>query len=171
MLVGVVSDSHDNVWAVERAARLLVKRGVEIVLHLGDIVAPFTLRKFHEAGVKKLIAVFGNNCGERPGLLRAAESLGYSISDWPRQLELDGRRIVMVHGSGPPGDTVKLVEALARGAGVDAVLYGHTHQVDVRRVDDTLILNPGELCGCLTGRKTIALLNTSNMSVEVLYLD
>jgi len=166
-LIGVVSDSHDNVWAVERAARLLLDRGVNLVVHLGDIVAPFTLRRFREAGVERLVAVFGNNCGERPGLVKVATEAGFEVGDWPRLVEVDGRRLLLLHGSGPPEATRMLVDSLAASGRYDAILYGHTHTVDVRRVGGTLILNPGELCGCLTGRRSAALLDTSDMSVEV----
>ncbi|KSW11561.1 phosphodiesterase [Pyrodictium occultum] len=170
MIVGVVSDTHDDQEAVAKAARLLLEQGAELVLHLGDIVAPFTLRRFSREGVKRLIAVYGNNCGERLGLLRTAESLGYEIHDWPHVVELAGRRIVMVHGKGPAGETRELVEALARSGRYDAVLYGHTHEVDVRRVGSTLVLNPGEACGCLTGRRTAAILDTETMEARVLEL-
>ncbi len=167
MLVGVISDTHDNVWAVRAAARVFAEKGVKLVLHLGDVVAPFTLRAFAEAGVKRLVAVYGNNCGERVGLRRVAESLGYEISDWPRYLELGGRRLVLIHGAGPTEDTVALAEALAASGRWDAVLYGHTHRVDNRRVGEALVLNPGEACGCLTGRRTAALLDLDALKAEV----
>ncbi|ALL00336.1 Putative phosphoesterase [Pyrodictium delaneyi] len=170
MLIGVVSDTHDSQEAARRAARLLLSRGAELVLHLGDIVAPFTLRRFHEEGVKKLIAVYGNNCGERLGLQRVAASLGYEIHDWPHTVEIAGRRILMIHGIGPAEKTRKFVEALAASGHYDAVLYGHTHEVDMRRIGSTLILNPGEACGCLTGRRTVALLDTETMEAELLEL-
>ena len=168
MIIGVVSDTHDNQEAARRAARLLVERGAELVLHLGDIVAPFTLRRFSEESVKRLIAVYGNNCGERLGLQRVAASLGYEIHEWPYTVEIAGRRILMLHGTGPAEKTRGFVEALAASGRYDAVLYGHTHEVDVRRIGSTLVLNPGEACGCLTGRKTIALLDTEAMEAEIL---
>jgi len=170
MLIGVVSDTHDSQEATRRAARLLLSRGAELVLHLGDIVAPFTLRRFHEEGVKKLIAVYGNNCGERLGLQRVAASLGYEIHDWPHTVEIAGLRILMIHGIGPAEKTRKLVEAFAASGRYDAVLYGHTHEVDVRRIGSTLILNPGEACGCLTGRRTVALLDMETMEAKLLEL-
>ena len=169
-LIGVISDTHDDIGAVRRASRIFLKRGVELVLHLGDIVAPFTLRAFHEAGVDRLHAVYGNNCGERIGLRKAAESLGYTIEEWPRELEVAGRRLLLIHGTGPAEKTVKLAETLASTGRYDAVLYGHTHRVDNRVVGGTLLLNPGEACGCLTGRRTAALLDTATMRVELLDL-
>ena len=40
----------------------------------------------------------------------------------------------------------------------------------MRRIGSTLVLNPGEACGCLTGRKTVALLDTEALSIEIVGL-
>lgn len=170
MLVGIISDTHDDLKAVDKAVKVFKERGVEIVLHLGDIVAPFTLARFKKNGVEKLIAVFGNNCGERLGLRRVASEHGYTINEPPHVLELEGKRILMLHGWGPTEHTKRLVESLARSGDYDVILYGHTHLVDVRRVNGTLIVNPGEACGCLTGKKTIAILDIKTLNVEVIEL-
>lgn len=170
MLVGVISDTHDNLEAVDKAVKVFKEKRVEMVLHLGDIIAPFTLARFKENGIEKLIAVFGNNCGERLGLKRVASEHGYIINEPPHILELEGKRILMLHGWGPIQHTRNLVESLARSGDYDIILYGHTHQVDVRRVSGTLVVNPGEACGCLTGKKTIAVLDVKTLNVEVIEL-
>jgi len=59
------------------------------------------------------------------------------------------------------------VEALAVSDRWDAVLYGHTHRIDLRRVGQTLVLNPGEVYGALTGRSTFAVLDLDRMEAEV----
>ncbi|ABM80549.1 phosphoesterase [Hyperthermus butylicus DSM 5456] len=170
MLVGLVSDTHDDVSAARRAAEVFSRHGVEVVLHLGDVVAPFTLKVFGEAGIRRLYAVYGNNCGERLGLQRLAVQYGYRIEEWPLLVEAGNRRILMLHGVGSQEKTRELVEALAASQRYDVVAYGHTHQVDVRRVGGVLVVNPGEACGCLTGRKTVAILDTETLSVEIVEL-
>jgi len=169
-LIGVVSDTHDNLEAARQAARRLVREGATIVLHLGDVIAPFTLKPFREEGVERLIAVYGNNCGEKLGLLRVARQLGYEIHEPPHLLEVDGKRILMLHGYGPAEKTLMIVEALAASNRFHAVLYGHTHRADNRFIGGTLLLNPGEACGYLTGKKTIALLDTEKMKAEIIEL-
>ncbi len=170
MRVGVLSDTHDNVWATRKAAQFLVERGVRVVLHLGDVVAPFTLRALAEGGIEKAYIVYGNNCGEKLGLKRVAEELGYEITEWPRVLEINSRRILLLHGVGSAENTRDIVDSLALSGKYDAVLYGHTHRVDERRLESTLVLNPGEVCGCLTGRKTIAILDLETLSVDIIEL-
>ncbi len=168
VLVGVVSDTHDRLEYVRRASKILLGMEAELVLHLGDIIAPFTLKAFKESGVDRLIAVFGNNCGEKPLLIKVAEALGYRIETPPYPLEINGARILMMHGSRGVEETVLLAESLALSGKYDVVLYGHTHKVDVRRLGKTLLLNPGEACGYLSGRATVALLDLAKMHVEII---
>ncbi len=170
MLVGVLSDTHDNVWATRKAAQFLVERGIRVVLHLGDVVAPFTLRALAEGGIEKAYIVYGNNCGEKLGLKRVAEKLGYEITEWPRVIEINDKRILLLHGAGSAENTKEIVDSLAASRKYDAVLYGHTHKVDVRRIGNTLVLNPGEVCGCLTGKQTIAILDTKTLTVNIIEL-
>ena len=77
----------------------------------------------------------------------------------------------MMHGHGSADQTLELVEALARSSVFDIVMYGHTHKPEVRTVDRTIVLNPGEVCGCLYGSSTIALLDTRTRKVEIVDLD
>jgi putative phosphoesterase len=50
------------------------------------------------------------------------------------------------------------------------VVHGHTHETRVCREGNTLVINPGEVCGYLSGRPTIALLDTDAMDVRVVSL-
>ena len=167
-MIGVISDTHDDLEAVKRAAKVFAEKRVSLVLHLGDIVAPFTLRALHDNGVKRLVAVYGNNCGERLGLREVAGKLGYEIHEWPHLIELGGKRFLMIHGIGPVEKTKMLVDSLAKSGDYDAVLYGHTHVIDNRVVGSTLVLNPGEACGCLNGKRTAAIINTETMKAEII---
>lgn len=167
MLIGVLSDSHDNIENVVRAARLFREKGVGLVLHLGDIVAPFTLaRLVAELGGIKVRAVFGNNCGEKPLLLRVAENLGADISDPPRVLEIEGRRLLLTHGYGDVETTIEIVEALAASGKWDGVLYGHTHKADYRYLQGRLLLNPGEVAGVLE-EPTVAVVDTGTLKAKI----
>ncbi len=83
MLIGIMSDTHDNLPAIRKAVEFFNERNVDLVIHAGDYVAPFVARE-----LKKLKAplkgVFGNNDGERKGLY---EALG--IYDELIELEAD----------------------------------------------------------------------------------
>ena len=64
----------------------------------------------------------------------------------------------------------ELAEPLAGSGEFDLVVFGHSHEVAERRVGETLLLNPGEVCGWLTGRATVAVVDLEGMTVEVIDL-
>jgi putative phosphoesterase len=47
------------------------------------------------------------------------------------------------------------------------IMHGHTHQAAVHRQNKTLIVNPGEVCGYLSGKATIGFLDTETMKVKL----
>ncbi len=167
MLVGVVSDTHDNLEAARQAARLFREAGVDLIIHLGDIVAPFTLKVLGDESGKKIIGVYGNNCGEKLGLKRTAERLGSELYEPPRTVELAGRRLLLVHGFGGFDDTIEVVDALAESRKWDAVLYGHTHEARLAYKYGVLILNPGEASGVLYGKRTVAVLDLELLRARI----
>lgn len=170
-LIGVISDTHDNIAMLEKAVDILRRESVDMVVHLGDIVAPFTLARL--AGLLKGVrieAIYGNNCGEKLGLMRVASNYGISISDPPKILEIEGRKILLIHGWGSADLTRRLAESLVHSGFWDAVLYGHTHSPDLRYVRGRLLLNPGEVAGVLE-RPSLAILEVENLKARIIELD
>lgn len=70
MLIGAVSDSHDNLPLIEKAVKILNEQKVALVLHAGDYVAPFTIARFSKLDCQ-FIGVFGNNDGDHELLKNA----------------------------------------------------------------------------------------------------
>ena len=163
--IAIISDSHDRLENIRRFAERAREEGVEAVIHAGDIISPFALRELKGL---KVYAVYGNNDGEKLLLGRAAAEMGFLISEPPLFLSLNGRDVVVVHGAGTASDTVRLAEALARSGMFHLVVYGHTHQLDVRKLGETLVVNPGALSGYLAGRATFAIVDLEALEVEVL---
>ena len=155
MKIALMSDSHDNVPAMEEAIRRARDLGAEAVLFAGDLVAPFTAKRL-KAFEGPVYAVFGNNDGERQGL-----SAMLDIVDGPRTVELGARRIVIVHDIQDLG---------AVGDGADLVVCGHTHDAGVEP-GPPMVVNPGEIGGWLTGRKTFCIADLSTLKIETIELD
>lgn len=171
MLVGVVSDTHDNTRLASRAGEIFSKEGVDAVIHLGDVISPFTLAALlAQIEVRKAYIVLGNNDGEKFGLQRVAQSYGAKLLEQPSTVEIGGRRLLLLHGFGSPENTVEIVEALAESGRWDAVLYGHTHQADSRFHRRILILNPGDGGGVLS-KPSIALIDLKTMKARLLSLE
>ncbi|RLG85355.1 MAG: hypothetical protein DRO18_05915 [Thermoprotei archaeon] len=169
MLVGVMSDSHDNLEKVDKALKVFSEKGIELLIHLGDIISPFTLIKILEFFPRSII-VLGNNDGEKILLKELASKAGATLKNSVHELTLKQKKILLVHGFGGKQLTKRLIDSIASSNTYDIVLYGHTHEVDVRKVGKTLVLNPGEVLGYLSGKSTIALLDIEKMEVEIIEL-
>ena len=164
MKIAVVSDTHDNISAIDKFLEIAEEEKLRYVFHLGDIISPFTLKKF--LGFK-YYGVYGNNDGEKLLLKKISDELGFLLEESPLSLELFGKNFLLLHGFGSIEKTGNIVNSFAKSGDFDYVLYGHTHRVDNRRFGKTIVLNPGELCGYLTGRKTFAVIDLDNNSVEI----
>ena len=170
MLVGVISDTHDSLGLIKRASSRFNELGVNVVIHLGDYVAPFSLRLLgDEVKAGKIIGVLGNNDGEKLGLYLAARERGIELGEAPRTLVLGGKRLLLLHGYGSPDTTLELVRALAKSGAWDAVLFGHTHEPLKEYISGTLLLNPGDGGGVLN-RPSIATINMEKMEAEIIWL-
>jgi putative phosphoesterase len=160
MLIGVISDTHDNMNMLKKAVDLFNKRGVSMVLHAGDYIAPFTARELRRLDCK-LVGVFGNNDGDKFMLARQFENFGH-LFDGVHQLELNGKMIGMTHYP-------DIAETLAARGAYDVVIYGHTHRAEIRE-PKPLVINPGECGGWLEGTSTIAFVDLDSMRAELVKL-
>ncbi len=166
MLIGLMSDSHDNLVYVDKALNLMRTKGIEILIHLGDIVSPFTLRKIAELPVKTIV-ILGNNDGDKILLKEIALKAGILLKDQVHEITIDGLSFLLLHGFGTKEQTLKIVRALAQSQQYDVIAYGHTHEVHFERIGRTTIVNPGEVCGYLTGKASIAFFDTKEKRVEI----
>lgn len=155
MRIGVFSDTHDRLPALDHGLAVFQHRGVETVVHAGDLVAPFAARRLR-AWPGRLHVIFGNNDGERDGL----KGVLPQIQDGPLWVETDGKRILVHHFVDwcDPADVAR----------ADIIITGHTHEVVRERRDGKLFLNPGECCGWVNGRCTVAILATDSLSAEII---
>jgi putative phosphoesterase len=103
--------------------------GADLIVHCGDLVALSVL--------------------ERLERLAPVEAVCGNMDAAPLKLRLPARRVVeigevkigLLHDPGPAlGRALRLAQAFAD---CDAVVFGHTHVPEIRRLGRRLILNPG----------------------------
>ncbi len=160
-MIGLLSDSHDNLTRVREAVRLFNDAGCDLVIHTGDFVAPFTVEELRNlrAPIK---AVYGNCDGEKAGLARAFQGLG-EIRNAPLKFSHAGLRFLVCHLDAP-------VKRYLASKAYDVVVFGHTHKPLVERRDGVLLVNPGEAGGWLRGKSTVALLDPAALAAEIIIL-
>jgi putative phosphoesterase len=163
MKIGVLSDTHDNLANLGRAVGMFAGRGVGALIHAGDFCSPFALQEFAPLATKGVCmhAVFGNNDGDRVHLVQRGADF-CAFHDGAAILELDGRRIAVVHYP-------DLAPALLASGAYDLVIHGHDHRVRVEGGSRRL-LNPGTCAGYLAPRATAAVVDTADLSIEVVEL-
>ena len=149
----IISDTHDNIEAIRDLIGILNKEKIDFLVHAGDVISPFALREFIRLGVKLYIA-FGNNDGERKVLTKIAEENGWEIGDivqFPSG--------IVYHGTNK-----KILEILKR-TDYKFVVFGHTHKPEIIKEDNKIIINPGEVCGYLTGKRTYVIVEDEEVNL------
>ena len=122
-IIGLISDTHGLVRAGVHEAL----SGVELILHAGDVGGDAILQELRL--IAPVRAVFGNTdvTGD-PALVERID------------LEVGGVHLHVSHGHEIGSPTPA---KLAERYDADVVVYGHTHQQLVTRIDGRLFVNPG----------------------------
>lgn len=118
--IGVISDTHGLV----RPEAVTALRGVDRILHAGDIGGPEVLRALE--AVAPVTAVRGNND-------RGAWVEAIPVTE---AVEVAGAWLYVLHD-------VKELDLDPRGAGFAAVVSGHSHRPAQEERDGVLYFNPG----------------------------
>ncbi|HUV79341.1 MAG TPA: metallophosphoesterase [Candidatus Bathyarchaeia archaeon] len=173
MKLGIIADTHDNLIAISKAVDIFNDESIELLIHAGDFVAPFTARSFKKLKAP-LVGVFGNNDGDKLLLKELYKENGIGeLHEDPYEFELAAKKIIITHKP-------LIVKPLAASGIYDAVVYGHTHKAVIERYSNrndgeereekTVVINPGECCGYITGRKTVAILDLEKEEAKMLEL-
>ena len=136
-MIVLISDTHENVNAIERALKQIRPLKPELLIHCGDIVSPKILHYFSEFSCR---FVFGNNDFEREGLRKKCEELGMPPIEDETLLSYQGKDIFITHGTRP-----SQLEASIDSQMYDYVFHGHTHLRRNELIGRTRVVNPGAL--------------------------
>jgi putative phosphoesterase len=154
MRILIISDSHGNLPLALQACEMA--GAFDTLFHLGD-------------------------GGEDAGIL--ADALDVTVvhvagncdigSASPRELvlEYEGKRLLLMHGDAcGVKHGLGMLGMRAREAGVDAVLFGHTHRATVTELSGILAVNPGTLVRTAP-RKTFAVLEITPAGISAQLFD
>ena len=136
MLIAVISDTHSRTVSVQNAVQIMAERGVELIVHCGDICDGDTVRLFPA----HTHFVFGNCDYARGEIERAVADSGATLHGAWGQLALAGKTMAFVHG-----DDRQLLHELEHADSFDFLFHGHTHFAKEHRTGKTRVINPGAL--------------------------
>ncbi len=168
MKICILSDTHDRVDYLHAALEMARTQGVEVVLHCGDVVAPYTLKRTREFGLP-IHVIHGNNKGDLAVLCQLAHDPDSLIHYHGRdaRIALGGRSIFMVHFP-------EYAQAIALTGEHDLVCCGHNHRCKIETVTHasgdgtTLLVNPGSASGMGNIQPTCAIGDLETMKFEIL---
>jgi putative phosphoesterase len=93
MLIGVVSDTHNNLKNIDQIISLFNDKGIQTVIHTGDIANAKSLEKFSKLNAN-LIGVYGNNDRSEAGLEDVVIKNNFQFQEPPKLLTLSAERLL-----------------------------------------------------------------------------
>ena len=120
MTIGVISDTH----GLLRPQAIAALRGCELILHAGDVGEAAVLDDLRR--IARVVAVRGN----------------VDVETWARRLPTtemvaaSAKTFYILH-------RVADLDLKPNAAGIDAVVFGHSHQPAIEWRDGVLFFNPG----------------------------
>lgn len=153
MDIGIIADTHDRMPVIKKAIEFFEDNSIRHLFHAGDFIAPFAVRALLRFR-GEIYAVYGNNDGEKDGLKKLLPDITDVL-----EVELEGKKIVLAHRE-------EMVNKKKLGS-FDVAIFGHTHKAKIVE-SKPLIINPGEACGWLYEKCTIATVDLSRMAAEII---
>ena len=130
MKIGVLSDSHVTSFDQLNDKILTALADVDLIVHAGDFVVKDVLDGLKQLGEVK--AVRGNMDSDEIKRILPEKEL----------LEIEGRKIGIIHGWGSPYYIDDRVGN--EFSGVDIIIYGHSHYAQNETKNGVFFFNPGQ---------------------------
>jgi hypothetical protein len=165
MILGIMSDTHGQHRRASLAIATLRARGMNYLIHCGDVGSAAVMEEMAAAGVP--CGFVRGNCDD-PEIISAAHAavLGLTMAaPAPLALELDGRSVQVYHGHERAFAALwDKREPLSAGERPAVVLSGHTHVATDQLRGARRFINPGALQRA--ARYTVALLDLGRDRLE-----
>jgi len=149
MQVAILSDIHDYIENLRKALKML--KNADTLICCGDLCSPFIIDELGKGFSNPTHIVFGNNDGD---LFRISQR----VQLYPHitlhgefcELQLGGRKFAVNHFD-------NIGKAIAESQSHDVVCFGHNHRLEISRKGKTLVINPGEIMGWVSGASTFVI--------------
>lgn len=161
MRVGIFADTHDHLANIRLAVQRFNEADCQLVLFAGDLVSTFAVPPLRKLKCP-FVGCFGDNEGNKIGLLAGFKLVGQIGEPPVRFTAADGTRFILCH-----------MQRQLRGQADDwdIAVFGHTHKPRITNDEvGRLLINPGETSGWTFGQPTIAVLETSTRTAEIVNL-
>lgn len=160
MIFGLTGDTHNNLSNIQVICEIFNRENVEFVIHTGDITLPKSLDVFKNLKMP-LIGVYGNNDqNEKYALQKVITEHNFDISDGPKALEINDKKIFIVHDPNEIEDYFYSPNSL--------IVHGHTHRYRDEIINNTHIFNPGECAGMIKGSNSVGIVDLDKIEMKII---
>jgi len=163
MKIAIISDIHENFHNLVLFLKQVKDYDVQKIIFLGDFMNNGIAKTLASSDIP-VISIWGNNDGDKVAITKTSLSeksnlaVGFDTFDF---LEIDNRKIFITHYP-------LLAKPMAKSGDFDAVFYGHDHKKNIDKINNCIIVNPGEISAHKTGNASFALYNTENNEAEII---
>ncbi|NDJ74847.1 MAG: metallophosphoesterase family protein [Chloroflexi bacterium] len=160
MKIGILSDTHNNPDNTRTALATFRERGIQRLIHCGDITTPPIVRLFTGWDV---VFVYGNMDSDWVALMQAIRAIGAPRPQLSLEVEVGDMLIGVTHGADS-----NLLFRLQISGKYAYVCHGHTHQRrnEFRSAYGVRVINPGALGGNRPETRSVCILDTASGNVE-----
>jgi putative phosphoesterase len=151
MKIAIMSDSHRKTTLTKEAIEHLIKKGAKYLIHAGDLEIKENLDLLKNSGII-YVSVFGNN---DYNLIQYQND--YKIYKEPYYFTIKDIKFKLMH----------IPNYMTPES--DIIIFGHTHIFEHQYLNDTLYLNPGELCAREKNLTECVLLDISDTKYTIEY--
>ena len=140
MHIAILSDIHDHLWNLQFAVQTLQEAGAEKLICCGDLCSPFVIDELVKFPGEVHI-VFGNNDADLYRITsKAAKHANCHLHGELLDTVFGGTRFAVNHFD-------YIARPLALSGNYDVVCCGHNHEMEITRVGEGLLINPGPIMG------------------------
>ena len=170
MKIAIISDSHDNVYNIEKFLDYAENNKIEMIIHCGDLAAPSIIKNEFGPKFKGPFHFIHGNVADREANEEMAKKFPQMTCHGDQglieiSLERGGKiRIGFCHYP----DQAKL---MAESGDYDLVFYGHNHKPWMETLGNGCqLINPGTLAG-LFNKATFAVYDTESGKLELILVE
>ena len=140
MKIIIITDSHDNIWNLDKFFESIKDRDSDMLIHCGDFCAPFMIDRLQNNYKKSIHLVWGNT-NDKESTTEFVKTLDHvTLHGDVAELEIDDKKLAVTHFP-------EKARELAETQKYTYVLYGHDHTKNDEMIDKTRLINSGNIMG------------------------
>ena len=152
MKIAIISDTHNDLYAIDQLLKALRTEKVQSIIHCGDMTRSATAESFKDFVIHH---VWGNGDLDTLGLQFAIQECQPGSTTTPTYSTiLENQRIIALHGHNH-----NLLNTFIESGSYEYVLHGHTHRQRLEKFGKTTVINPGALGGGFRSTNSFVILD------------